>query len=174
MSTLTVAQFREHFETDLPDTAIQRVIDSVEAEIAEIAGPTGAQSYTKEGGDTNLFFMSPISSITQIQERANESDDFVILDSTDYLVMNGGFYLTRIHTGAHPRYKWGCVVLVDASHDVSAESKRVLATIDIVKMELQYNGVMQENAGGYNEMMSNWLTERKAILRGLSRGLMLQ
>lgn len=172
MSDLTVSEFREHFETDLPDDAIQRVIDSVEDEVTKMAGPVGQHTYVLNGGGKYLFFLNgPILSIDSIEETVG--DTVTTLDATDYRLVDGGYYAERLYRLAlNPRYTWGRQISVTVTHP-PASPKRKLTTIDIVKGELQYNGVAQESAGGYNVSMGDWLKTRTQLLRSISAGLPL-
>lgn len=170
MSVLTIAELKQHVETDLADTALQRVIDAVEADVEAFAGSATAvidvRDYAR--GDGFVFLSQPAGSITSVTEFYGGV--LTALDASDYTIWNDGLMLERNTTGAHPASYWqGRVTVTFTPTDQS--TRRKMATIDLCKLELQYNGTISESAGGYNLTVGDFESNRRRILSRLRSGI---
>lgn len=152
MTLLTPAELRTHVETDLPDAAIQRLLDSAEATIVDAAGAPGKRTehFTAmghpHGRDTILTLSLPVDSIDSVVERESpQNSTSVTLSANDYLV-RGRRELIRLTDGDNPRRYWAPDVQVTYMR-VADTDARVRAQIDLVKLAIQYAGVESERYG---------------------------
>ena len=84
---LTVEQFREHSNTDAPDSAIERLLSAEEAAIARVAGPVLERTITIQSWDfrdRTLFLGQPALSILSVVE------DGKTLQPDEYRLVLGG------------------------------------------------------------------------------------
>lgn len=167
---ITTAVARTHIETDLVDAALQRLIDDADAQIVERYGEH-AGNITEElrvGAHGRFLFPSrrvvAVVSATEYALRAETSS--VVLDPTDYRILNNGRVLERLHTGPNARQGWGeRVVLVYAANSETA--KRTGVTIDLVRLAAQYEAKKSEGIGDYSATHVDYERERNALLRRL-------
>jgi len=164
LSNLTVVEFRQHFETDLPDPALQRVIDGVEAEIAAVIGAPGERTMTFTGGEPKIFFPQPVAAISAISE--TQYNTTTVLVPADYWLEDGGYWVARMHDGLAGR--WGHRAAITFTPK-PADARVKVATIDVTKIELQHNGVLYETAGSSQTQMGDWLKAKQRIISGLNR-----
>lgn len=170
MPYLTPTQFREHFETDLGDTALGRLIADAESEIDRRFGPAAAVTEMQHGGGRYLFLARPASSVTQVVEAdvTPFGETEVTLSASDYRIWYGGRALERLVTGTNPRDIWGTRVTVTYTpEDDTARRTRVV--IDLVKLAVQYTALSSESSGDYSRNTSGtyYQQERERILRAL-------
>lgn len=168
---ITVAQAREHIETDLVDAALQRLIDDADATIVERFGPHTAAvtstSFRDMQTDDLLFLNRPMSgNPTSVTEWMN---DFTsqLLDPTDYRILYGGRALQRLVSGVNGRSTWGArVVVVYTPADELAKRTRV--EIDLVRLAAKYEALDHETVGDYSANHPNYLAEREQLLDALA------
>ena len=91
---LSVADLREHVESDLPDTALQRVLDAEEGEIVHRYGVDVAASETLPGGGEWLVLERLPASISSIVEWLDQLTSQA-LDPSDYVLWPGGGWNAR-------------------------------------------------------------------------------
>lgn len=169
--TLTPAQLRDHYETDLSDDALTAVIDANIAAVnralgVDVAGgslvlsPYG-QEYVIDGR-LNGAVISAITETYYGTDTALASDDWELVGSA----------IRRLNTGTNPRRYWGSPVSITYTPADSPEA--VLALIDLCKVSLQFNGVQSETNGSYSYNGADQEAMRRKILNRLAgRGLML-
>ena len=161
---ITVGQLREHVETDLSDEALERLIDSADAEIIRAYGPhDGERTVTLypvlRQSPYLLTLPSPAANVSLITEG---TDDTV---SADYTVEYNGRVLLK------SKSRW--LPPVDVTYTPVADNpRRIMALIDLVKLEVQYSGLASERVGSYqsNSALSDgntMLVERNRILSRL-------
>src|SRR3990172_6191048 len=155
MSTLTVAQARQHIETDLVDDALQRLIDDAEAEIASRLGSNAAQTEVLEAGEPYLWLARKAASITSIVERFLHAD---------------GYRLERLHDGTNPALWFrGIVTIVYAT--VATAAQRLRLTIDLVKLSARYEGLKAASVGDISTtFLDDYQKERESLFRALNSG----
>lgn len=163
MSTLTVAQLRAHVETDLIDDAVQRLIDAAEEEIASKVGPAASATEYKEGDSKVIFLMRSAASITSITEEVGE--DITTLVAADYR-LEGGKMLRRLTTGTNPAEVWQGHVTVTYV-PTGETTRRLTATIDLVRLAVQYKALSSESVGDYSASMGAYDAEKARILASL-------
>jgi hypothetical protein len=101
MSLVTVSEILETLETDLPDSALQAILDREEAEIVRRFGShyTTGLLVTEDVVGTpargSIFLERPIASITSVTESADNFVTTTVLTSADYIVDKPGGVLQR-------------------------------------------------------------------------------
>ena len=171
---ITLNDLHEHVETDINNAALQRLIDAADMEIVEALGEhwsTGTVSETYVGGDKGLFLHRPYSAITSITEHRGTTA--TVLVAADYRSWYGNRVLERLSLGAtNPQAAWG--ERVDVVYTpVDDDAARIQATIDLVRLALQYTGLKSERAGDYSSSALDHAKERAAIISRLDRKSLL-
>lgn len=168
MSLLTTAEIKTHIETDLPEAALQRLIDDAEALIVEKYGAnhsTTPLTLQMDGGERKLFLSRRAASISAVREY-DADDETTTLETNDYRFRKGQ-YLERLSTGTNPMDYWGTIVEVDIIPvNDTARRKRVL--IDLVQLAIRYNAVHSEKVGDYSVTNVDYQVEREKLLKSLS------
>lgn len=170
MSLLTIDELRDHFNTDLIDGALQRLVDDAEAEIDERHGELGTQTDTFKGDilATALFLSRKAQSISTVTEeiKSGGSYDATILASDDYQLRFEGRQIERLASGTNPRSTWGDIVtVVYVPKDETARRKRV--TVDLVKLAAAYNALDSETTGDYASRSLRYTNERASLIAQL-------
>jgi hypothetical protein len=163
---LTVAQLHEHLETDLPDSALQRILDSEENELILRHGAHATASELLPGQGEWLVLSRPAASITSITETIG--DDATVLAADDYELW-GGLRLKREDDGTNPRECWGdtaAVVYVPASQ----VAQRTLVLVNLCRLAIVYTGLASEavGSGDHSETALVYNQERERLLRSLA------
>jgi len=165
MALLTVAQIREHVETDLPDDALQRIIDSEDAEIIRRFGAAATQTETLRGGESYVFLSRLVSTITSISEEVSGTTTTLATDDYD-LWWNQA--LERDDSGTNARSTWGDrVTVVYVPQTTTAQRKLLLS--QLCQLAARYNGVQSESVGGgdYSATSADYQRERERLFRKL-------
>lgn len=178
---LTAAQLREHVETDLPDTALDRIILAEEGEIVRRYGPHATAAETLQGGDEFLVLARAAASITAVTETIGLTD--TVLAADDYRLWPGGRLQRRADgtTGSfQPNVmggvidtlnvtpRWGDRVAVTYV-PVDETAQRTLVLVQLCKLAIQYSGLKSESVGGgdHSETTADYPVEREKLLRSL-------
>lgn len=174
---ITVADLREHVETDLPDAALQRIIGDADAAITERFGGHG------EGGATIseeihpsplsplLFPARPVSSVESITEHQGplfDEETVTVLAADDYRVELGGRAIRRLSSGTNAATVWGERVELVYTPVVDGW-RRARVTVDLCKLTIAYNALKHEGAGDYRADSLDYQRERERILGELAR-----
>jgi len=170
MSLATIAEVRNHVETDLVDIALQQLIDDAELEIDVRIGEVDEQIDEIENEEPfpSLIFPSrKVSSVTSIIEEIG--DDITTLEDDDFRLRQGGAAIERLSTGTNPRSTWGEIITVEYEPiDDTARRKRVI--IDLVKLAVNYNALDSERIGDYSATSKKYEDERAALINRLASG----
>lgn len=169
---ISPAELREHVETDLKDTALQRILDDIDGEIVTRFGAhTGAVTIDEDTRGEGLIFLNPPSTaITSVTEYAIRSDTAgILLDPADYRVLRGGRELERLTTGPNGSLHWGerVVVIYTPSDD---RARRRMVEIDAAKLEIQYEAKRSEGIGDMQTLFLDHQQERERIIGRLRKG----
>ena len=181
MALLTVAELLTWAETDLPTTVLQSMLDDAEAEIikrfgahGESASPITEDHYPSEPLYLTirhtLFPARPVLSVSSVVER--EGNVETTLSANDYRLIHGGHGVERLNDGTNKRNYWTSEVRL-VYLPVSELSTRKRVQADLVKLAIQYKGLISEQAGDYNSSMDVYQTERNRILAALETGRVL-
>ncbi len=172
MALLTVAELRQHLETDLSDQALQRLLDDADESVVRLYGPhpPGPVEEHHVGGVMYVFLRQRAANIISVFETVRGVT--TVLASNDYRVLGGGRYLERLTSGDHPRVFWGDFVTVTFEPwDDRAQRRRVI--IDLVRLALEYNALESVDVGDYSSRSLDYQRERRRLLMDLGRGLMV-
>lgn len=165
MTLLTLAQVREHVETDLVDDALQRLIDAEDEELLKRFGAPTSQTEILRGGGTHLYLTRLVSTITSIAERVEDTTTTLATDDYD-LWWNQA--LERKDDGTNARDIWGeRVTVVYVPQDQT--SQRIMTLIQLVQLAVRYTGVQSESVGSGDYAVGNldYQHERERLLRKL-------
>ena len=170
MSILTIAQLREHVETDLTEAALLRVLTAAESEVnAKIGLPLIQAEVINDIGLCNILFLRRrASTITTVVEEVATGlgiYDITTLAIDDYKLLTD-IQLERLGNGSNPRSRWGDrVSLVYVPKDYN--DRRIEVVISLVKLSLQYSGVEHEKVGDWEATMTKYNIKRKEALAQL-------
>lgn len=170
MALLTVAELRQHLETDLTDQALQRLLDDADAEVVRRYGPhaPGPAVETHLGGNKYIFLRQRATAIQSVSETVRGVT--TVLTSSDYRVLGGGRYLERLTSGPNPRVYWGDFITVTFEpYDDRPQRRRVI--IDLVRLALEYNALESVDVGDYSARSLDYQRERRKLLMELGKGL---
>ncbi len=174
MPLLTAAGVRRHVETDLDDAALQRVIDRLDAELAQRAGPHGGPLVeTLAGGWPSVFLRRPIERVTRVREGARiETGTAALRADEDYRVWPAQGRIERLAPGAvlggpaidggGPRF----APLVEVSYEpVDDREPRRRVLLELVRLDLAQSGRAAESAGeDYRYQGLDYRAHREALL----------
>lgn len=164
MPLLTPAQIQEHYNTDASDDAITRFITAEEAAIERLIGP-----YDSDVTQTFYYPPKPLVLKQQAIAVVSVTEDDELLDSDEYLLLDGGRLLFRKGWIYDRSYiPWGHeVVVVYTPYDDS--SQRIRALIYLVGLNLAQNGYRVERNTELLQEPLNYQRERVRTLRSLQR-----
>ena len=155
MTILTVEDFREHVTSDLPDDAIQRLLDAAEAAINRYAGDPGDAVEVFDGGRRFYTLDRPADFILSITETAHASPSTteVTLEIDDFYLYPSGLVVERLTTGTNYPYRRARMVITYAPKD--DEAIRVGVQLDLVSLALNSNpGATMERIGDWMEQQA--------------------
>jgi hypothetical protein len=169
---VSVADVRTHVETDLTDTALQRLIDDADALIVREHGAHGELTVTIPGLNERFIFLErPITEASDISSIV-ESWSFLAgplsrtLDETDFFVWYGGRGLERLQTGTHPAWGWAERVAITYT-PTSDDARRIRVTIDLVRLAAQYEALRGETVGDLSVTFPDYALERAELIASL-------
>jgi hypothetical protein len=175
---LSPADFRKHHATELPDPALQMLLDAAEGWITHLLGATDAVVERHETLGSGIYPTRRIATVTSVKETVGTV--VTTLATNDYRVWPGGWQIERLNTGTNPRTVWtGIVELTYPRPELEiADRKRVQR--ELVQLDLNHNpGLNSEQIGAWeetyvNNSAMNYGLEREAILRtALGGGLVI-
>ena len=159
MSLVSPAEFRTHYETDLPDEAVQLLLDAEDSEIVRRAGPhSGAnvtQTFYPAPGQDFLYLPQVASAISTVVE------DGSTLVSTDFALHHGGVLLERANAS------WRTPVEVTYTPLAEVE-RRKKVLVELGKLAINYNALRSESVGDYSATSVDYIQEREMILSQLT------
>lgn len=182
--TVLVAEFKEHVETDLATTAIQRLLDAEVEEIIRRFGkdisvteehileaPEGFESgvvTAQKIGRRRIWTGQQINSATTVKEGPTLTPaDLTTLtedaDSDGFRIIHNGYAIERIGTDFDKRVEIVYVPKTDVR-------RRDRVTIDLVHLAIQYNALKSERVGDWNGSHVEYQKERESILSTLNAG----
>jgi hypothetical protein len=167
MPLLTVAQLREHVETSLPDTALDRILASCEQAIATWAGPLELDEGGAVGDVTERVWApervllrlhqlpTAITSVTDVRDGIE-----TLLDPSGYRLVD--CYLRRL--GGVTWGEWTSVVYTPT--DDSAIRRTMLVQLCQLELNVQ-PGMAAQGAGPWSETYGAYLRQRNELLRAI-------
>lgn len=164
MALLNPHTFAEHFETDLDDVPLQRLLDDADAEIIRLFGVLAAQTDSVEGLTRSVFASRPVDTITSVTEIIDDVSTTLVSD--DYRVI-GSRELRRLPDGTNGRSLWGDEAVI-VYVPVSDVDQRTRVELDLVKLAIQYQAVKAQSLGdGMSFSFPDYEAERRALLSRL-------
>ena len=160
---ITAGQLRGHIETDLSGDALERLIDSADAEIVRAYGPhDGEQSVLVAGRGYRIWLPRPADSISEIVEWAGGETlaDADTVSADKYALEHGGRTIFRTDAPFMTNVQITYTPIAD-------NPRRTMALIDLVKLEIQYRGLNTERVGSYSVTYMDHDKERQRILTRL-------
>lgn len=166
---LTTTEVREHVQTDIADTALQRIIDAEHEDMVYHYGELGSQTerFDSGGREKVIYPNRRVASIQSVKEIDKSSGDEVTLSANDYVVIPSGMRIDRLPTGDHASTYWrGTVEVEYTPYDDAKRREGVL--IDLVKLALQWGGTDSERLPDYSSTRSReYQTQRMLLMRRL-------
>ena len=168
MSLLTLAEARNHIETDLSDAAVQQLIDDAESEILITIGAVATQIDEIENDEpypAQVFLTRKATAITQVKELIGDTE--TVLAANDYRLRHGGLSVERLSTGTNPLTVWGEYLTITYT-PVDDTVRRKIVTVDLVKLAIAYTGMKSESIGPYSESQKDdYESERSRLIARL-------
>jgi len=176
MTLLTTSELETHLETDLPDAALQRVLDAAERKIIDVAGANPGTSITEQftfpgfpsGQTRTLYPARKFASITSIDEREYFDETATTLSANDYETV-GGRRIVRLHEGDNSRLLWAPIVDVTYT-PIDDSALRRAVQVDLCKIALNFSGYSNERIGDVNLSSPNLRDSVSAALQPLRGG----
>ncbi len=172
MTILSATELRQHIETDLSDTAIDRLGSAAEQLIIREAGDITAltETFNEEGyprGRERIIYLArTVTSITSIKEREHFDDDQTTLSTDDYR-QEGGRRLIRLREGTNSRLFWAPHTEVVYVPVVDSDLREIVQ-INLVKLAVMYSGAQKEKQGDFDFWHLDYATETRAHLAQLN------
>ena len=181
MPLLTAADVRAHVDTALDDTAIQAVIDRLDADLVQRAGPhSGPLTEVLRGGTPSVYLRRPVATLTSVREGATLDASTPALDLVaEIRLWTAEGRVERI--GANPWPAIGSAPLAFAPLvevvydpvDDTAPRQRVL--LELVRLDLAQSGRARERIGaGYAYTALDYDARRDSLIRELRPFLVLE
>lgn len=175
MTLLTPTQLRQHVDTDLPDAALQRILDDVDAEIVRRFGEhttTITEAHRPGAGESRLFTDRKIASITSIVEtvRTTIGDEQITLAADDY-VIESNRCIRRESNGTNSRTYWAELVEIEYL-PVADTARRIGVTIDVCKLTIVYQALASSSVGDASMSHVAYDMERERLLRRLEPSML--
>ncbi len=168
MPTLVdVATLRLHVQTDLDNTAVQRLLDDADELIVDRYGPhTGPLTVELDVSGNLAFPLRRIAAVTSITEYSDRGDAVgVLLNALDYRLLNNGTVIERLATGPNAASGWGERLVI--VHTAGATARRTRVEIDLVRLAVTYEARRSERVGDFGSEHVEYERERNRILRSL-------
>lgn len=163
MPLMTIAQVREHYNTDAADDAIQRFLDAEEAAITKLLGSVVSVTENLIYPPKNLVLKQEVVSITSVTEDTIllTSDEYE-LDDNNRVIYRKGWIYDRSYI------PWGDnVTIIYVPYDDTAERIRVLSYL--MGINLAQNGYRIERNTELLQEPLDYQRERVKALRSLKR-----
>lgn len=174
-----LSRVRERIETDLSDAELQDMIDGVVEEIENRFGPNAAIEVhigVGEGAGDRQFLPldRPIDTSQALTVTEINGTEETVLDTSDFLLRDGGRLIQRLSTGTNPCRWWASLVKVNYTPQSDAK-QREEAVIQVVQLEIQSRGLTSERAGDWQAQYADLVNEREKLIASLAprRGLAL-
>lgn len=166
MALITATQFRQHFETDLVDGAIDRLIDAADDEIIARLGPASSVPYvSEENGKNKIVHLDrKASSVDTVVERIRDTD--YALASDDFELLSDGFRVQRKRGSTYPDTHWNGRVTFTYT-PTSEANRRIQLEIDLVKLAIQFSGLEEESGGGQKCKSLPYQKARNELFQGM-------
>ena len=160
---LTVAQVRAHVETELSDSAFERLIDSQDARIRRMVGPhdgTLTVDNYRTDGLHRIWLPRPAETVTSVEERYETDATWTTVDSGNYYLSDEGNTINRTDTRFLPLAK---IVY----EPVAENDLRMQALIDLVRLRVADDAMASHTDGDFSATSVDYAREERRILEPL-------
>ncbi len=168
---LTVDEVREHVETDLPDTALTRLVEAADQEIIDRLGALASHTEVLDGEGLHLLVLARrASAISSATERIADTD--YALAGTDYELLADGYRVQRKQGLSYPQLAWRgrvTVVYVPIGGAAGELAARKLLLVDLVKLAEAYNARGSQSMGDGSSTALDYQKERMALFGPMLR-----
>lgn len=158
---LTLAEVRDHVESDLVDDALTRLIEDADQEIIDRLGALATDTKVIDGEGVGALLSLPrkATSITSVVEKVADDPTVYTLDATDYSLLSDGFRVERKQGSTYPSLRWrGQVTVAFVPADETASREALL--VDLVKLAVGYTGRKSETLGDHTYTSEDYGRER--------------
>lgn len=163
MAKPTTAELREHVETDVSDTALQRLIDAEYSALIKTFGAEASQVDDLAGDGERIHLTRQASSIASVVERTASGTE-TTLEEDDYRIEMGSKALRRLSDGTNPGSCWAAQVRVTYASD----DDYFMTVVELVRLRLQYKALQSERSGDHSETAVDFQAERQKLMRGIA------
>lgn len=162
---MDVAELRDHIETDLPDPALQRILDAEQEAVDRVSSPSVVTDRFDCLGTLRLVLTRQAASISRIGWRRRLDEEEIELAEDDYR-FEAPFELFRLPGGTNPAPRWVGRISVDYLPEADSEDRdRVL--IALVRLSLAYEGLTATKVGDESISHLDYSAEREKLLGSL-------
>lgn len=172
MTILSATELRTHLETDLGDTALDRLGSAAEqliireaGDITELTEVLNEQGYPR-GRERTIYLARTITSITSIKEREHFDDAQITLSADDYR-QEGDRALVRLREGTNPRLFWAPHTEIIYVPVVDSDLRKTVQ-INLVKLAVMYSGSQRERQGDFDFWHHDYAKETRGLLAQLN------
>lgn len=167
---LTTDDVRERIDTDLSETAVQRILTAAESSVERSAGNATAETEQMDASASARLTVSRRStSITSVTERTRHSSDAVTLSANDYRKI-GAITFLRLNSGDNPASFWGKEVTFVYVPEVDTEL-RERVTLDLCMLDIQLRAFDREEKGAdWEGEQKDHKARRRAVLAQIREG----
>lgn len=181
---LSVAQFREHVKTAIPDAAVERLLTGNQDAIEERYGDLTTPRVLVRLGDRNgrFLYLSPrAASVSLVRELFTDflANQYVVLDGpigfpdpetgqpralvwpfdvdysrSDWMLHDDGLVIERLLTGTHPADHWEQRVEITYL-PIDNTSQRILCLLELCRLDIKYQPGLQLEVVGLARTMYN-------------------
>ena len=162
---MTVTILKTFVETDLPDAALQVMLDAANEDLNLAVGPDTTMVETVEGQGRKIIWLArPANSTFASITETDDSGTIVTLAVDDYSLAADGMQLTRLNTGTNPKTGWaGTVTITYTPLDLN---KRNRALVQLVELDLSFRpGAKSETIGDHSTTRQDYDGERARIIQ---------
>lgn len=167
---LTTDDVRERIDTDLSETAVQRVLTAAESSVERSAGNATVETEQVDASNSVRLTVSRRStSITSVTERRRHSSDAVALSSNDYRKI-GAITFLRLNSGDNAASFWGKEVTIVYVPEVDTELREIV-TLELCMYAIEHSSFDREKKGAdWEGEQKDYKARRRASLAQLHEG----
>jgi hypothetical protein len=168
---MTLIVLRTFVETDLPDAALQLILDAAEEDMAKAVGPEGGMIEQRAmEGQADFWTDRPVASVSSVTE-TDDDGAITTLVVSDYRLHPNKMRLTRLATGTNPASGW--TNLVTVSYQPADLAARNRAIVQLVELDLAFRpGARSENLGDFSRTHQDYDAERTRIISAAQSRMM--
>jgi hypothetical protein len=166
-SNVNLSNLRQHVETGMDDTALQRILDDAAQEVLSRFGTDASRTVRLNGtGRSTVRLVRPALTLTSVAEYNSQGTLLYTLAGTDYELQNDGRTIRRLTGGLWASGYWSYTVqVIYTPQPELALRDRVI--IDLVRLACSYSAQSSEKIGDYQANHVDYLNERERLLQAV-------